>query len=104
MKFLHVGGICVAVTALIVSYPLSGTMAGNTHHGNQQMNNDNDNQGDDDDDGGMPPNVCDGLEEGAFGLCNAFCNAQDCPAHPEKNSCQVLRRNFERQIGMSTFP
>jgi hypothetical protein len=44
------------------------------------------------------------LSGAAFGLCNAFCNAQDCPEHPEKDSCEELRRNFERQTGSSTFP
>jgi hypothetical protein len=55
----------------------------------------------------LPPpgdDVCAGLADEVLGLCNAFCNAQDCPAHPNKNSCVVLRRNFEQQTGQSTFP
>ncbi|HSP99331.1 MAG TPA: hypothetical protein VL049_19085 [Candidatus Dormibacteraeota bacterium] len=60
----------------------------------------------DDNDEFPPPgdDACAGLADEAQGLCNAFCNAQDCPAHPNKNSCVVLRRNFERQTGLSTFP
>lgn len=59
-----------------------------------------------DDDDGMVPgdDICAGLSEGAQGLCNAYCNAQDCPSHPSKNSCVMLRRNFERQTGTSIFP
>jgi hypothetical protein len=48
--------------------------------------------------------VCAGLEDGAFGLCNAFCNAQNCPSHPDHPSCDELRENFEKQTGLSTFP
>ena len=58
----------------------------------------------DDDDEFPAGGDCAGLEEGARGLCNAYCNAQDCPSHPNKNSCVVLRRNFERQTGSSMFP
>ncbi len=52
---------------------------------------------------GVDDNPCDGLTGAAFGLCNAYCNAQDCPANPSP-SCEVLRRNFERQTGSSVFP
>ncbi len=47
--------------------------------------------------------VCDDLEEGAHGLCNAFCNAQHCHIDPHP-SCEVLRRNFLKQTGSSVFP
>src|SRR5262249_14691769 len=33
----------------------------------------------------MPPSqeqVCSGLQGAAFGLCNAYCEAQDCDVHP----------------------
>jgi hypothetical protein len=46
---------------------------------------------------------CEELEGAAFGLCNAFCNAQQCHLS-WKDSCDVLRRNFERQTGQSIFP
>jgi len=55
---------------------------------------------------GMPPSeeqVCSGLQGAAFGLCNAYCEAQDCDVHP-RPSCAVLRRNFERVTGCPVFP
>lgn len=65
---------------------------------------------DDEDDLGTPDgdppsreSVCDGLDGAAFGLCNAFCEAQDCDVE-WKNSCEQLRDNFERQTGYSIFP
>jgi len=55
---------------------------------------------------GMPPSretVCNGLSGAAFGLCNAFCEAQDCDVHP-RPSCDHLRRNFQKITGSSAFP
>jgi len=53
-----------------------------------------------------PPDAgfCAGLSGGARGLCNAYCEAQECFREPERNSCQSLRRNFEKQTGSSVFP
>ncbi len=49
--------------------------------------------------------VCDGLSGAAFGLCNAYCEAEDCDVlAPERNSCERLRRNFERVMGTPIFP
>ena len=49
--------------------------------------------------------VCDGLEGAAFGLCNAYCEAQDCDIlDPERASCERLRTNFERATGSRIFP
>lgn len=47
--------------------------------------------------------ACDGLQGNAYGLCNAFCNAQQCHISP-KSSCDQLRRNYERATGSSVFP
>lgn len=47
--------------------------------------------------------ACSDLSGAAFGLCNAFCNAQHCNVEPHP-SCEILRRNFERKTGSSTFP
>lgn len=47
--------------------------------------------------------VCDGLSGAAFGLCNAYCEAQDCDVH-ERPSCEQLRRNFEKHTGQTLFP
>jgi hypothetical protein len=55
---------------------------------------------------GMPPSeetVCSALSGAAFGLCNAYCEAQDCDVHP-RPSCPVLRRNFEKITGSPVFP
>ncbi len=55
---------------------------------------------------GVPPSVeqvCSGLHGAAFGLCNAYCEAQDCDVHP-RPSCEVLRKNFEKQTGQTRFP
>jgi len=55
---------------------------------------------------GMPPSqetVCSGLSGAAFGLCNAYCEAQDCDVHP-RPSCPVLRRNFAKITGSAIFP
>lgn len=55
---------------------------------------------------GLPPSeedVCDSLlggPAGLFGLCNAFCEAQDCDEYPvdeQPRSCQQLLRNYLRQ-------
>src|SRR5262249_33530415 len=48
--------------------------------------------------------VCAQLSGGAFGLCNAFCNAQHCDQNPDKRSCRSLRVNFQRQTGARVFP
>jgi hypothetical protein len=47
--------------------------------------------------------VCDGLTGAAFGLCNAYCEAQDCDVH-SRPSCEQLRRNFARVTGTRLFP
>jgi hypothetical protein len=55
---------------------------------------------------GMPPSVetvCSGLPGAAFGLCNAYCEAQDCDVHP-RPSCPVLRKNFQKLTGSAVFP
>jgi hypothetical protein len=55
---------------------------------------------------GVPPSqetVCSGLQGAAFGLCNAYCEAQDCDVHP-RPSCAHLLANFRRITGMPSFP
>ena len=37
---------------------------------------------------------CDGLPGAAYGLCVAYCEAQDCDTHPGKRSCDVLYGNW----------
>ena len=52
---------------------------------------------------GVTPSVeeaCDGLEGVAFGLCNAFCEAQDCDLQAELDaSCRALYDNHVRLTG-----
>ena len=49
--------------------------------------------------------VCDGFSGRAFGLCNAFCEAQDCDGEGVgKASCEELRLNFSRLTDESRFP
>ena len=55
---------------------------------------------------GAPPAVespCSGLTGAAYGLCNAYCEAQDCDVHA-RPSCAQLLANFSRVTGMSSFP
>ena len=47
--------------------------------------------------------VCDGLTGPAFGLCNAYCEAQDCDVQ-DRPSCDQLRRNFEKRTDTRIFP
>jgi hypothetical protein len=46
---------------------------------------------------------CDRLTGAARGLCNAYCEAQDCDEF-EKESCEQLRDNFEKHTGRRIFP
>jgi len=53
-----------------------------------------------------PPSTetaCVGLFGAARGLCNAYCQAQDCDVH-ERPSCAQLRKQFQKQTGSSQFP
>ena len=55
---------------------------------------------------GVPPSqetVCSDLQGAAFGLCNAYCDAQDCDVHP-RPSCEQLRKNFLKLTGSPIFP
>jgi len=41
--------------------------------------------------------VCDGLPNGLFGLCNAYCEAQDCSLSEPTNSCDQLLGNYQKK-------
>jgi hypothetical protein len=47
--------------------------------------------------------VCSGLGGRLWGLCVAYCEAQDCPAS-EHPSCEVLREKIFDLTGSSLFP
>jgi hypothetical protein len=61
---------------------------------------------------GQPPaeeQVCDnaGLYGAAYGLCVAFCEANDCDAQttqPDDRSCSSLRKNYLKHTGQLFFP
>ncbi|MBI3769134.1 MAG: hypothetical protein HY271_11680 [Deltaproteobacteria bacterium] len=51
--------------------------------------------------------ICDpaaGLRGAAYGLCVAYCEANDCEIQPDKHACEVLLGNFQRITGESTVP
>ena len=48
--------------------------------------------------------VCDILSGKAWGLCVAYCEAQDCDLFPDHPSCDVLRQNSTRLTGSDKFP
>jgi hypothetical protein len=54
---------------------------------------------------GKPPSqetVCDNEKGGAYGLCNAYCEAMDCDdpnQHASDKGCESVRRNFEKKTG-----
>ena len=51
--------------------------------------------------------ICDpaaGLRGAAYGLCVAYCEANDCEIQPDKHACEVLLQNFERITGESAVP
>ena len=51
--------------------------------------------------------VCDpdvGLRGAAYGLCVAYCEANDCELDPEQRACEVLLANFYRATGRVDVP
>ncbi len=51
--------------------------------------------------------ICDpaaGLRGAAYGLCVAYCEANDCEIQPDKHACTVLLQNFARITGESAVP
>jgi hypothetical protein len=57
----------------------------------------------------MPPAEelpCDAVDlpRAAYGLCIAYCEANDCHLQPDKQSCASLRENYERHTGESLLP
>ena len=48
--------------------------------------------------------VCTGMKGAAFGLCVAFCEANDCDLYPDTDACDVLRGNYAKITGEFTLP
>ncbi|HVN40298.1 MAG TPA: hypothetical protein VMW19_19215 [Myxococcota bacterium] len=50
--------------------------------------------------------VCDqaGVRGAAYGLCVAYCEANDCDQFPDKESCSRLRDNYAKITGDESFP
>lgn len=45
-----------------------------------------------------------GLFGAAYGLCIAYCEANDCEIQPDKQACDILRANYARITGSADFP
>lgn len=43
--------------------------------------------------------ICEGLEGAAFGLCNAYCEAQDCNPFDSTKSCSQVLNNYQKNTG-----
>ena len=50
--------------------------------------------------------VCEdaGLRGAAYGLCVAFCEANDCDAFPDSEACDRLWSNYTKITGEDSFP
>ncbi len=48
--------------------------------------------------------TCTGMVGAAFGLCVAYCEANDCELTPDSPACSVLRNNYEKITGEFAFP
>jgi hypothetical protein len=40
----------------------------------------------------------------AYGLCIAYCEANDCEIQPDKTACDRLRENYAKLTGEDLFP
>jgi hypothetical protein len=45
-----------------------------------------------------------GLRGPAYGLCVAYCEANDCELDPDQRACEVLLVNFHRVTGRTDVP
>jgi len=51
--------------------------------------------------------VCDDVEGGAFGICNAYCEATDCGDglnYANFRACEALQMKWERKTGVAELP
>jgi len=44
------------------------------------------------------------LRGAAYGLCIAYCEANDCEIQPDKSACEILQRNYAKITGETLFP
>ena len=51
-----------------------------------------------------PPCDAADLRGAAYGLCIAYCEANDCEIQPDHHACDVLRLNYSRLTGDVIFP
>ena len=83
--------------ALLLALPLAGMFAASAHaYGDGTADQ-------------SPPaeeTVCEdaGLLGAAYGLCVAFCEANDCELTPDATACQRLRANYAKITGEETLP
>jgi hypothetical protein len=48
--------------------------------------------------------ACTGLMGAAFGLCVAYCEANDCDLNPDSQACDRLRGNYAKITGTDVLP
>lgn len=48
--------------------------------------------------------VCSKVKGAGYGLCVAYCEANDCDLEPGSRECARLRENYTAITGSSTFP
>lgn len=56
---------------------------------------------------GVTPSVeaiCNDMSGAAYGLCVAYCEANDCDLEPGSQKCARLRENYAKITGSSTLP
>ena len=56
---------------------------------------------------GVTPSVeamCTDMSGATYGLCVAYCEANDCDLEPGSQECARLRENYARITGRSAFP
>lgn len=51
-----------------------------------------------------PPCDAAGLHDAAYGLCIAYCEANDCEIQPDMTACDRLRANYAKLTGEDLFP
>ena len=80
--------------AMLLALPLAAVLAASAHAQTA--------------DGSTPAEetVCEdaGLLGAAYGLCVAFCEANDCDLTPDATACERLRANYAKITGEETLP
>jgi hypothetical protein len=89
MKLRFLAGI--ALLAVLLSFPTGSALAQGTPDGETPATE----------------TVCDGLAEGEFGICNAYCEATDCGDgvnYANIRACESLAKNWVKKTGVPDLP